>query len=295
METRFLELRDGCKVYAELYMNNFEKTLLFLHGGPGAGCDYFRYHAQLLSESMNVVIFDQRGVLRSDAINEENFNGMVLVEDIEDIRKILNIDKICLAGHSFGGFLALLYALKYPQNVNKIVFAGATFDFKDSNKSFQDKAIEKLFALNDDKISAELIELVNNRDTDEDFGDKLGALIPPHFYTEIFHPKPQDEEANNKNFYTHSEANKEKTEIHKKCLWGNPEFNRSRIEELKDLRPPSILIAGEYDTVCSENQRKAYKKYVSNGELKEIEGHGHTLHLETPKMFIKIVSDFINK
>jgi len=295
METKFLKLKDGCKIYAELYMNNFDKTVLFLHGGPGAGCDYFRYHAELLSESMNVVIFDQRGVLRSDAIDEENFNGMILVEDIEDIREILNISKICLAGHSFGGFLALVYALKYPQNVDKIVFMGASFDFGDSNKSFEDKAIEKLFALNDEKLTRELKELINNRDTDENFNGKLHELMPSNMVGEIFHPKPQNEEAISKIFYTHTEEYKQKTEVHKNNLWGNPEFNRSRLDELKNLQPASLLIAGEYDTVCSTRQREAYTKYVSNGELKEIEGHGHTLHMEIPKIFVNIMSDFINK
>ncbi|MCL2774385.1 MAG: alpha/beta fold hydrolase [Oscillospiraceae bacterium] len=295
MKIKFLELKDGCKIYAELYMNNFDKTLLFLHGGPGAGCDYFRYHAELLSESMNVVIFDQRGVLRSDAIDEENFNAMVLVEDIEDIRQILNIDKICLAGHSFGGFLALVYALKYPQNTDKIVFMGATFDFGDSNKSFEDKAIEKLFALNDEKLTKALTELVSKRDTDEDFNGNLHELMPPNMVGEIFHPKPQDEEAISKIFYNHTEEDKQKTEVHKSHLWGNPEFDKSRLDELKNLKSPSLLIVGEYDTVCSKNQREAYKKSVSNGELKEIDGCGHTLHMEIPKIFVNIVADFINK
>lgn len=296
METRFFEMMDGCKIYAELYMNNHSKTALFLHGGPGAGCDYFRYHAQLLSDSMNVVIFDQRGVLRSDAIqDQEKFTYVTLIEDIENIRLLLEIDKLCLIGHSFGGLLALIYALKYPQNVDRIVFAGATFDTGDSDESFHDTAIEKLFALNDDKITAELTELVNNRDKDEDFREKLGTLTPPHIVTEIFHPKPQDEEAVSKLFYAHTEQDKEKAKIHNKCLGNDGEIWRSYIDDLKDLKMPSLLIVGEYDTVCSKNQREAYKKYVSNGELKVIDGQGHTLHMEIPKIFVNIVSDFINK
>ena len=61
----------GKKIWYEIYGAEYDDTLLYLHGGPGASCLDFVNQARALGEKMKVVIFDQLGVLRSEAIAEK--------------------------------------------------------------------------------------------------------------------------------------------------------------------------------------------------------------------------------
>ena len=81
-------------IYYEIYGEGNKNALLYLHGGPGASCLDFVNQAKILSKKIKVIIFDQLGVLRSDAIDENGEYSMsVQVEMIEEMRKKLLVKK----------------------------------------------------------------------------------------------------------------------------------------------------------------------------------------------------------
>ena len=92
------------KIWYEIYGAEYHDTLLYLHGGPGASCLDFVNQAKALSENMKVVILDQLGVLRSEAIAEnESYSMEYQIEMLEEMRKSLGIEKWSILGHSYGG------------------------------------------------------------------------------------------------------------------------------------------------------------------------------------------------
>ena len=102
------------EIYYEIYGECNKNTLVYFHGGPGASCLDFTAQAKALSSKLKVIIFDQCGVLRSERINENESYGMkIQVDMIEEMRKMLGIDKWSVLGHSYGGMLACLYAHTY--------------------------------------------------------------------------------------------------------------------------------------------------------------------------------------
>ena len=112
----------GKKIYYEMYGAEHSDTLLYLHGGPGASCLDFVNQAKALSSKMRIIIFDQLGVLRSDAIAEdEDYSMEYQVEMLEEMRKIFDIKKWSILGHSYGGMLAVLYANRYPNSICKVI------------------------------------------------------------------------------------------------------------------------------------------------------------------------------
>ena len=112
----------GKKIWYEVYGAEHSDTLLYLHGGPGASCLDFANQARALGETMKVVIFDQLGVLRSDAIGEHESYGMEYqIEMLEEMRRLLGIDKWSILGHSYGGMLAVLYAYACPSSIRKVI------------------------------------------------------------------------------------------------------------------------------------------------------------------------------
>jgi len=104
--------------------------LVFLHGGPGEGSQAFQaIGGPELEKTRRIVYLDQRGSGRSDRPKGESFYSIeILVEDIEQLRRHLGVEKIALLGHSFGTILALEYAARYPGHVSAIVLAGAVPD-----------------------------------------------------------------------------------------------------------------------------------------------------------------------
>ena len=97
---------------------------LFLHGGPGAGCE--PYHRRFFDpERYRVVLFDQRGAGRSTPHAElRNNTTWDLVADIEKIREHLGIERWLVFGGSWGSTLALAYAQTYPERVAALVVRG---------------------------------------------------------------------------------------------------------------------------------------------------------------------------
>lgn len=98
--------------------------VLFIHGGPGAGCDpgQRRFFDPNL---YRIVLFDQRGAGRSTPHAELKDNTtQALVSDMETIRAYLGIEKWVLFGGSWGSTLALVYAETYPQRVLGMILRG---------------------------------------------------------------------------------------------------------------------------------------------------------------------------
>ncbi len=111
-------------VYFEQVGNPAGIPVIFLHGGPGSGCNE-NHRRYFNPDKYRVILFDQRGCNRSipNGCVEEN-TTQALVNDIESIRRQLDIDKWLLFGGSWGATLALLYAEQYPENVLGIILRG---------------------------------------------------------------------------------------------------------------------------------------------------------------------------
>lgn len=112
------------KLYVEECGNPDGLPVLFLHGGPGSGCE--KYHRQFFDPQLyRIVLFDQRGAGRSTPHAELQHNTTQdLIADIEAIRQHLKIDKWLLFGGSWGSTLALLYAQAYPEQVTGLILRG---------------------------------------------------------------------------------------------------------------------------------------------------------------------------
>ncbi len=92
--------------------------VVFIHGGPGAGCDA-QSRCYFDPNLYRIITFDQRGCGRSTPhASLENNTTWHLVEDLERIREHLGIDKWVLFGGSWGSTLALAYAQTHPERVH---------------------------------------------------------------------------------------------------------------------------------------------------------------------------------
>ena len=119
-----LAVDDRHSLYIEQVGHPDGLPALFLHGGPGAGCE--PYHRRFFDPARyRVVLFDQRGAGRSTPHADLQDNTTWdLVADIERIREHLGIDRWLVFGGSWGSTLALAYAETYPERVRALVLRG---------------------------------------------------------------------------------------------------------------------------------------------------------------------------
>lgn len=119
-----LEVSDLHELYYEECGNPAGKPVVFLHGGPGGGGDT-RPRRFFDPARYRIVLFDQRGCGRSrpNASLEENTTWH-LIEDIEQLRRHLGIDRWQVFGGSWGSTLSLLYAQTHPERVTELIVRG---------------------------------------------------------------------------------------------------------------------------------------------------------------------------
>ena len=93
--------------------------LVIVHGGPGASHDYFLPYLLPLARTHRLIFIDERGSGRSQRLQDtSHYTVEAMVEDLEDVRVALNLGKVAVLGHSYGGVVAQAYALKYQQNLS---------------------------------------------------------------------------------------------------------------------------------------------------------------------------------
>ena len=111
-------------LYVEECGNPNGVPVVFLHGGPGAGCE--PHHRRYFNpEKYRIVLFDQRGCGRSKPHAELSANTTWdLVGDMEIIRNKLGIERWMVFGGSWGSTLALAYSETYPEKVTGLVLRG---------------------------------------------------------------------------------------------------------------------------------------------------------------------------
>ncbi len=119
----FVEVENG-SLYYEDEGQGF--PLILLNPGPGGSHHYFHPHFSQLKDNSRIIYYDARGTGRSSVDDTgRTYTIKQAVEDIESLRKALNIDKWAVLGWSFGGFLAQCYALTYPEHVAGLVLVAA--------------------------------------------------------------------------------------------------------------------------------------------------------------------------
>ena len=123
-DSGMLPVTDGHEIYYEQSGNPNGKPAIYLHGGPGGGCNPGQRRV-FDPDKYRIILFDQRGCGRSKPFASlANNTTWDLVEDMERLRKHLDIEQWQVCGGSWGSTLALAYAQTYPNYVAELILRG---------------------------------------------------------------------------------------------------------------------------------------------------------------------------
>lgn len=272
----FIETDDHVKLYVK--ESGDGPVCIFIHGGPGAWSKSFEdLRGNNLEQGLKMIYFDQRGSGRSEEATNDNYSLDRMIDDIEQIRLHLKVDKVYLLPHSFGGILAVNYALKYPQHVTGIIFANSTLDLLYSINQ-QTNYINELLGTNfmtpsRDSIIQTFLKANNSL--------QAKGLI---------YKKLSDNKQNVERVDSIDHTNPSKYEFAQKALFIEDYMQDFTITTPK-IKCPVLIITGKNDRAIGVNHYKSFK--FPNKKVVIIDG-GHILYYEKNDEFIKSILSFVD-
>jgi len=196
-DIQMIEIAGGHKVWTQKVGSSERIKLLLLHGGPGATHEYFKIlDKYFISKDIEYYYYDQFGSHNSDPSNDPaDWIIDRFVEEVEIVRKALglNASNFYLLGHSWGGILAMEYALKYQENLKGLIISNMMASIPDYNNFANNVLGPKM----PPDVLVEIKELEDKKDYEN---PRYMELLIPHHYEEHILRMPPDlwpEEVNN--------------------------------------------------------------------------------------------------
>jgi len=118
-------------------------AVVILHGGPGAHHDYLLPGFDALATGRELIYYDQRGGGRSPVERSVPVGWTEHVEDLEALRRTWELDRLTIAGYSWGGLLALLYAVRYPDRVDRLALVSPAPVWREAREVFEARFAER--------------------------------------------------------------------------------------------------------------------------------------------------------
>jgi proline iminopeptidase len=257
--------------------------VLFVHGGPGAGCE--PYHRRFFDpQRYRIILFDQRGCGRSTPhASLETNTTQALVADMEAIRQHLKIDQWLLFGGSWGSTLSLVYAETHPERVLGLVVRGiflcrpqeiAWFYQQGASRLFPDYWQEYLAPIPEAE-RGELLQAYHRRLTGEDEMARMAAAKAWSLWegrTATLRPSESVIDHFGNPFTALSLARIE-------CHYF---INDSFLEPNQILRDagrlkgiPGVIVHGRYDVICPLENAWQLAQLWPEAQLKVIADAGH--------------------
>ena len=259
-----------------------ERQVCFvLHGGPVIDHSYFRPWLDDLADVMQLVYVDYRGTGRSQRMSVDSYTRDNTIDDLEALRVYLGLEKIALFGHSHGGFLAQLFALKYPESTSHVILA-ATSPFTgpeheaDSEANLDQLCIDR----------PDLAEIIRSRRANPPANnDEAKARFHEYFAIWFNEYDPQ---------IGYEVVERMIFSLEVLDWWREheaPYFDmRPRLHEIK---APTLILAGRYDWRTTVKQAEVMNAGIPNAKLTIFEHSAHQLYIEEHDKFLQVMRDFI--
>lgn len=237
-------------VYTKRMGNNPKMRVLLLHGGPGGTHEEFaNFDGYLPNEEIEYIYYDQLDSYYSDKPNDPSlWTTEHFVEEVEQVRKALNLNKdnFYLLGQSWGGILAMEYALKYQDNLKGLIISNMVASVPEYNKYAQEVLGPQL----PEDVLKEIQQIEANKDY---ANPRYEELLMTHFYTEHILRMPLEKwpksihllfEHLNPEIYVYMQGPSEFGITEEATL---SDWDVS--DRLKEIKTPTLMLGAKHDTM----------------------------------------------
>ena len=251
-----------------------------LHGGPGASHDYLLPQYDLLMQGRSLYYYDQRGGGQSPVPRDTPVGWPEHVADLDAIRANLGLDRLTLCGYSWGGLLAVLYFLEYPERVERLALVAPAAITAEYRRQFETEFARRM-AAPEIKHERDALRASGLRERDPAAYQRRAFELSVAGYFRDFR------DAKNLTAFRVTARTQE-------AVWRSlDDYDlRPRLKETASLFPPpfALIVHGTFDPLPIAGSRELAG--LLQARLKELPV-GHCPHVEATEDFVRALDDFL--
>jgi len=271
---------SNVSLYYEILGNAPGTPLVVANGGPGFDHSYLHLSDawDTIAKTRKVVLYDQRGVGRSSRIAPgQSCTLRDQIEDLDALRAHIGEERIDLLGHSWGGYLVMAYAARYPQHIRRLLIVdSAAPKWGDTVFLFKNVFPEGVEREDADEFASQL-------------GDKAAAVRALREYFSMLFYSPEKRDA----ALAKMDEGSEVPEVNEAI---NKDLERFDLNpELPKYRFPTMVMTGRFDINVAPVVAYKIHKAIAGSEFVVFDRSGHMPFYEEPEKFVQTVEGFLSK
>jgi proline iminopeptidase len=272
-----IELNGATFVYDEAGPEDAQ-PIIALHGGRGIGDRLGEFKAwSALSDTYRLIAYDQRGCGETSLTPPYTFEQ--LADDVEAFRQTLcGGRRIILQGGSFGGMIALTYAVRHPQGLSRLILRGTAPSHHNEDDAFE--TFRARLHKAPSASEAMLRKLFSDTVIDDTELRLIWLALQPLYY-EKFDPDAALERT--RTMHLHAETHN--------ALFKERSYDLR--DKLAGIDVPTLVIVGAEDWICPPNHSRLIAERIPRAELIEVPGANHAVHIEASSTVIAAARDFL--
>ena len=249
---------------------------VILHGGPGASHDYLLPGFDALADGRTLIYYDQRGGGRSPVGRSVPVGWREHVADLEALRQVWGLDRLTIAGYSWGALLAMLYAIEHPGRVEKLALVSPAPVWREARDRFEAEFARRNL---DPALQEERRKLRESglREADlEAYQRRLFELsVVPYFH----------DPARARDLTAFRLTGRTQQEVWESL--GNFDLRQA----LRTLGKPALVLHGESDPIPLDVAREAAE--CLGAAFHQVDRCGHVPYVERPDAFREVVGGWL--
>jgi proline iminopeptidase len=258
--------------------------LLIVHGGPGLDHSYFLPQMRALAARYRLIFFDQRGCGKSDAdVDSTTMTVDTFIRDLDGVRRAFHLRRVNLLGHSWGGLVAMRYALVHPENISTLILVAPT----PATSAMRDSSFAFMRHNRTPQDSAEQATIMDSP------GFKAGSPdAMAKFFRLLFRPLfARAGNADSLTLIFPEDYAKRRSLV--TALYRDPTLKAyNLLEGLRQLRCRSLIIDGDHDMVPHAALEQLHHALVGS-RIVILRDCGHFPFIEAPEQFAHALRMFL--
>jgi proline iminopeptidase len=268
------------------------EPLLWIEGGPGFPAHLARPDVALLAKAgFRTHLVNAPGCGRSSApSHRDGYTVEAHVEYLEAVRQALGLRQVTIAGHSWGGLIASVYAALHPEALRRLIvidgYAGGSSVDPGEAEAERERAFDRV---RDRPWFAEAIAALEavfgmRSYTEQEIVDAFRPCWPLYF------AEPESSVAQ---YHIDRIRREIRWNVAVTMAWDELHEAADRREVISGVRAPTLIIVGEHDFVCGPTWNRALAAVIPGARLVEMKGVGHVPQLEAPGKLLSVVKHWL--
>lgn len=264
--------------------NQKRRTMICLPGGPGGDHSIYKDQWGNFFPYVDVVLFDPRGCGQSTAADKNCYDMSVYIDDVEDIRKHLELNDVIILGTSYGSMAAQGYAIKYGKNghMNSLICVNGapSYEFIESAKQI----IKNIGTAEQQQMFARLLQGDLTKDDDlKDYFNVTGSLYSTSAQQGSATHHDKDDVRYNANAVNAGFAP------------GGFLTTFDWREQLHTITCPTLIAVGDKDWINATTHTDQMAARIPNNVYSIVSNCGHLIWIDQPEKYYQIITKFIKQ